>query len=425
MMRRVVLFLLMVLGLVSLLSAQTEKLSYFGLDGYRKTHPSYFRNFVFSETGNQLDTALLSQDVKNLWNTNLFSAVHYELFDTLGGTGARIVVREKWSAYPAGNGGIIDENFWVEVGWRDNHLIGRGIRAMLLARYYDRLAIRGFFQAPYWFGKGWGMESNWEFGRTFEPIEALPGEWVEFNQDRILVNAMVSYALQPNNLLYFGFEYEQLEFSERDASLLPPVFSPRRQQKIQLLVRHHTRYHLDILEQYLTGWSNEIVVKSAFIEDRIPGISSRLYPFLQNDFKLFLRPWKTGNIGARVRVGVAENDQSVFAQFIQDSFLNARGIGNKPYRGTAELTGNFELRQTIYDRHWIALQSVVFFDYSAVRPPAGTFNEMFQPGQSFQFAGIGGRIFFKNAFDFILRADYGIGLNNGRHGFVLGLGQYF
>lgn len=297
---------------------------------------------------------------------------------------------------------------------------------MLLARYYDRFSIRGFFQAPYWFGKGWGMESNWEFGRTVEPITYSEDEVVDFNQDRIFFNVLTSYALQPNNLLYAGFEFDELRFTMREEGESDwPMGSSSVQTKIQIVLRHHNRHHLNIFEQYVTGWSNELILKSAFIEDRLPGAGGRFYPFFQNDFKFFARPWKTGNVGVRIRVGIAENDRSVFAQFIQDSFLNVRGIGNKPFRGTAELTGNIELRQTIYDRHWIALQSVAFYDYSTIRPSGGDFGDMFSENQMYQFAGIGGRIFFKNAFDFVLRADYGIGLNNGRHGFVLGLGQYF
>lgn len=421
---RVFMFVFLSLAAGALIAQDT--LRHIAFEGDERSRRAYLFNFIDSREGQLLDTLVVAQDVKNLFNTNLYASVHSEVRDTTDGIVLTYILDEKWSAYPAGNGGIIDENFWIELGWRDNHFIGRGIRAMLLARYYDRFSIRGFFQAPYWFGKGWGMESNWEFGRTIEPIHYPDESFVDFNQDRIFMNLLASYAVQPNNLLYAGVEFDKLRYSMRneDEADWPGISYPV-QTKMQVVLRHHNRHHLDIFEQYVTGWSNELILKSAFIEDRLPGFGGRFYPFFQNDLKLFARPWKTGNVGARIRVGVAENDRSVFAQFIQDSFLNVRGIGNKPFRGTAELTGNIELRQTIYDRHWIALQSVAFFDYSTIRPPGGDFGDMFTNDQMYQFAGIGGRIFFKNAFDFILRADYGIGLNSGRHGFVLGLGQYF
>lgn len=406
----------------SLVQAQPN-LVHIEYQGCNKTHPSYFPNFVMSKVGEPVDTLQLAQDVKNLWNTNLYADVYYELFDTLGGTAARFVLREKWTSYPAGNGGIIDENFWMELGWRDNHLLGRGIRAMLLAKYYDRFAVRGFFQAPYWFGKGFGMESNWEIGRTIEPLGNLSDEVLDFNQDRVFVNMLASFALKPSNLLYFGVEYHRLAYMLRyDEELLAPDAFSEVQTQYLLVARHHTRYHLNIFEQYVTGWSNEVLLKTAFVPDPA---SQRLYPFFQNETKLFFRPWKSGNVGTRLRAGIAENDASVFAQFIQDSFLNVRGIGNKPYRGTAELTWNVELRQTIYDRRWVALQSVAFFDYSAIRPPAGDFNSMFTAQHSHAYAGLGGRIFFKNVFDFIMRLDVGLSLQDGSGGFVMGLGQYF
>lgn len=421
---RFILFLLTTTALGESIAQDTLRAIEFR--GDEKSHRNYLMNFVLSAPGEPVDSMRVEQDVKNLLNTNLFATVDVEQRDTTNGTIFTYVLNKKWTSYPAGNGGIIDDNFWIELGWRDNHFIGRGIRVMLLAKYYDRFSIRGFFQAPYWFGNGLGMESNWEFGRTLEPITLSEDSVLNFNQDRTFFNAMLSYALKPNNLLYTGFEFEELRYTFRDADEISgPESLNEVQTKIQWLVRHHNRHNLNIFEQYITGWSNELILKTAFIEDSSPGKLGRMYPFFQNDFKLFVRPWKTGNVGARIRVGVAENDPSVFAQFIQDSFLNARGIGNKPFRGTAELTANFELRQTIYDRHWIALQSVAFYDYSTIRPPGGNFGDMFASDQMYQFAGIGGRIFFKDAFDFILRADYGIGLNSGRHGFVLGLGQYF
>jgi hypothetical protein len=395
-------------------------------EGTKKSKEPYLLNFVQSLPGTVGDTALIDQDARNLLNTNLFAIVVTRIDTVPDGVILTYSIKEKISSYPAGNGGIIDDNIWTELGWRDNHFLGRGIRAMLLAKYYDRFAIRGFFQAPYWFGSGWGMESNWEFGRTIEPITINADSVLRFNQDRRFMNLMASYAFKPNNLIYAGIEFESLEYTFRDRNDFPePAALEEIQTKIQFIVRQHNRFHLNIFEQYVTGWANEFILKTAFVEDRRPNHDNRWYPFFQNELKVFVKPWATGNIGLRNRIGIAENHPSVFAQFIQDSFLNARGIGNKPFRGTAELTTNIELRQTIYDRKWIALQSVAFFDYSAIRPPGGNFNDMFLDENSHSFAGIGGRIFFKNIYDFILRMDVGFSLNDNRRGFVMGLGHYF
>jgi hypothetical protein len=411
---------------VNFVTTHAQRIVELQFEGNRKSKEPYMFNFIESVPGNILDTALVAQDVKNLLNTNLFAIVEARIDTVPDGVVLSYLIKEKISSYPAGNGGIIDDNIWMELGWRDNHFLGRGIRAMLLAKYYDRFAIRGFFQAPYWFGSGWGMESNWEFGRTIEPITINADSVLRFNQDRRFMNLMASYAFKPSNLFYAGVEFESLEYTFRDRNDFPePAALEEIQTKIQFIVRHHNRFHLNIFEQYVTGWANEFILKTAFVEDQRPDQNNRWYPFFQNELKVFVKPWNTGNIGLRNRIGIAENDPSVFAQFIKDSFLNARGIGNKPFRGTAELTTNIELRQTIYDRKWIALQSVAFFDYSAIRPPGGNINDMFLNQNSHSFAGIGGRIFFKNIYDFILRMDVGFSLNDNRRGFVMGLGHYF
>ncbi len=388
--------------------------------GLKRTREVYLRNFVIAETGVPLDTAALSQSVKNMLNTNLYATAELTMKDTLDGVKAIIKVKEKWSVFPTASWGVIDDNFWVQGGWHDNHFLGRGIRHGLVLRYYDRFAVEGYFKAPYWFRNSWGMESNWFFGRTIEPIQ-FPEEAIRYNEDRQMFNLLLSYALKPNNLLYAGYELEISNFHNRDelpdgsAAVLNEV-----QRKHNLVLRHHNRHNLNIVEQYLSGWANEIIVKASVVPD-----GDRWYPYLRNDLKIFFRPWKTGNIGSRTRIGLAENNSSVFAQFIQDSFINVRGIGNKPFRGTAELTENLELRQTVYDRSWLAVQAIAFCDYSVVRPPGGELKEMFAPDNNRMFAGVGGRISFKKGFDFILRMDYGFSLTDGKGGFVLGAGQYF
>ncbi len=391
-----------------------------GIQGHKRTRVVFIEHFIVAKSGVPVDSAALDESVRNILNTNLFAAAEWSLKDTLGQVQAVIDLKEKWTVYPTASWGVIDDNFWVEAGWRDNHFLGRGIRYSIVLRYYDRFAVEGNYRAPYWFGRNLGMEANWFFGRTVEPIQ-LNDHHERFNQDRQMFNLLGSYALKPNNLLFAGYEYELSEYQNRDGA--PESFAAdfnEVQRKHQMVLRHHNRNHFNILEQYVTGWANDVVLKSAFVSD-----GGRWYPFFRNDFKVFFKPWNSGNIGNRLRMGVAENHPSVFAPFIQDSFLNVRGIGNKPFRGTAELTNNLELRQTIYNHRLVALQAVAFCDYSVVRPPGGNFEDMFHANNNRLFAGVGGRIFFKRGFDFILRMDYGFSLTDGKGGFVLGAGQYF
>src|SRR5690606_33067424 len=125
----------------------------------------------------------------------------------------------------------------------------------------------GYFKAPYWFRNSWGMESNWFFGRTIEPIQ-FPEEAIRYNEDRQMFNLLLSYALKPNNLLYAGYELEISNFHNRDelpdgsAAVLNEV-----QRKHNLVLRHHNRHNLNIVEQYLSGWANEIIVKASVVPD--------------------------------------------------------------------------------------------------------------------------------------------------------------
>ena len=41
------------------------------------------------------------------------------------------------------------------------------------------------------------------------------------------------------------------------------------------------------------------------------------------------------------------------------------------------------------------------------------------------FAGVGGRLIYKKAFDFDIRLDYGWSIKGEGNGLVFGLGQYF
>lgn len=412
--------LLLLVSLLSPLVVAQDTLISVGIKGHARSRIAYIENFIVAPTDAPLDTAALNASVQNLLNTNLYASATWSLKDTLGGVQAVITLKEKWTVYPSASWGVIDENFWVEAGWRDNHFLGRGIRYGIVLRYYDRFAVEGYYKAPYWFGGRWGMEANWFFGRTIEPIQLQDGH-TRFNQDRQMFNLLASYAIKPNNLLYAGYEFDLSQYHNRDGE--PDSYAAgfnEIQRRHQIVLRHHNRYNFNIYEQYVTGWANEVLLKGSFIPD-----GTRWYPYFRNDFKVFFRPWKTGNIGNRLRIGIAENHPSVFAQFIQDSFLNVRGIGNKPYRGTAELTNNLELRQTFYDNSWLALQAIAFCDYSVIRPPGGNFSEMFSASNSRLFSGVGGRIFFKGGFDFILRMDYGFSLTDGKGGFVLGAGQYF
>ena len=142
--------------------------------------------------------------------------------------------------------------------------------------------------------------------------------------------------------------------------------------------------------------------------------------------RYYKRHGKRGNPAIRVRAGVSSNGDSPFVPFVLDSYLNVRGSGNRVARGTSEFTVNLEYRHTLIDRQKWALQSVVFIDNSSWRPAGAPLKDMFRKENTVSFGGGGARFYLQRIYNFILRLDYGVSLNDpSTNGFVLGVGQYF
>ena len=94
-------------------------------------------------------------------------------------------------------------------------------------------------------------------------------------------------------------------------------------------------------------------------------------------------------------------------------------------RGTGVIFANAEYRHSFYENSWAAIQGVGFVDASSWRSPGGELSDFTKSELIYVHSGIGARFILKKVFNAVLRIDYGRGLNNSRHGLVLGLGQYF
>ena len=143
-----------------------------------------------------------------------------------------------------------------------------------------------------------------------------------------------------------------------------------------------------------------------------------------NDLRFFKQIGKRFNWANRLRTGIATNDDSPFAPFVLDSYLNIRGVGNRVDRGTGSVVVNTELRYTLFDKRLLAAQGVGFFDFGSWRKPGGSFNDFTKSENMRAFSGLGFRLIYKRAFDTMLRIDYGYDYNKNA-GLVIGIGQYF
>ena len=128
----------------------------------------------------------------------------------------------------------------------------------------------------------------------------------------------------------------------------------------------------------------------------------------------------------RLRIGIANNDNTPFAPFVADSYTNIRGIGNRIDRGTAQVVINAEYRRTLLENKKWGAQAVVFSDTGTWRNPGGQLKDLVNPDQFRQFLGGGFRLIYNKVYGAVLRVDYGVDIfNPSERGLVIGLGQYF
>ncbi len=124
--------------------------------------------------------------------------------------------------------------------------------------------------------------------------------------------------------------------------------------------------------------------------------------------------------------GLSSNQESPFAPFVLDSYLNIRGVGNRVDRGTGAIILNAEYRYSLLEKDRIAIQGILFSDTGSWRNPGGNFSGFTDSNNFVLFAGGGLRFIHKKIYNAILRIDYGFNLQEtGINGFVLGVGQYF
>lgn len=139
-----------------------------------------------------------------------------------------------------------------------------------------------------------------------------------------------------------------------------------------------------------------------------------------------MRLGKKGNLAFRNRLGISTNNNSPFAPFVFDSFVNIRGIGNRVARGTAEFILNAEYRLSVFQNKYLILQLTTFTDFGALRAPGSSLQTMLNGSKSNFFIGGGVRLHSRLIYKTIFRLDYSINpVNLNKGGFTFGLGQYF
>jgi len=389
--------------------------------GLKKVKSHYIERFVETEVGSTLDSALLLEDIQLLRNLRLFSDVSYSTKDTAEGVIVNFHFKEVLTLLPIINFGGVTGNFWFQLGAVDFNFQGKGNLAGGFYRYSERHSYQLFFKAPNIWGSRWGYSLDIAKLSTIEPLY-FQNSTTFYDYDNLIGELLGRYEFVYGHYLEFGGAYlnEQYRKSEGRNDINSPGPDQAENNKL-LLKTTHTVDQLDYYAHILSGFSNKLL-----LETIITGGGGDMFIKLSDEFGYYLRLKSKGNLALRLRLGTSTNNESPFAPFILDSYVNIRGSGNKVTRGTAELALNTEYRHTLLERRLGAIQGVLFTDIGSWRPAGGRIKEMFNAENSKLFSGLGLRIHLRPIYSLTLRFDYGVNVRDfNETGIVFGLGQYF
>ncbi len=392
-------------------------------EGLKKTKVSYLQTFLETSSGQVYNDSLLQEDLQRLINLIPVTNATYRL-DTIG-TKINLIfnIDESLTLFPIANFGGVRGNFWYQLGFTDANLLGEG---MILNVYYqnndERDNFNIYYRYPALSGSPWGFSVGLLRFASVEPLYFDDGQRVFYDYTNTNINATGIYRLGVDQFLEVGgtFFIEDYNKNSRHAGEMTPGPGSLREPKILTKYMHsfqRLKYHYF----YLWGFYNKANYQMVY--------SLREYTWFHiflNDTRYYRRIGKTGNFASRLRIGISTNNNTPFAPFVLDSYVNIRGAGNRVDRGTAALILNLEYRQTVFDMNPFAAQVIAFSDAGTWRNPGGDFSDLTDRDNFRHFVGGGIRLIYKKAFNTILRIDYGVDLYNlQQRGAVIGIGQYF
>lgn len=391
-------------------------------EGLERTQADFLYPFVQSNQGGTLDTTQLEKDLQILRNIPGIGTATYRL-DTIDGTiQLSFQIQEIRTLLPVVQFGGIRDNIWFRLGVTDVNWRGRG---QLLSAHYqyndNRHSGQLFFRSPWIKGGPWGFTASLQRWASREPL-FFPTGAVNYDYDFHGVSTTVIRHFGFRRSLELGGTYFIEDYNKSAQQFLeaPPGPESLQQRKIlgKLIYQEDFRnYDFFYLEGH-DWWINHQTVYNT--------MDASWFHSLQFEARQFLRTGKCGNLAFRLRLAIANNDDTPFAPFVVDSHVNLRGVGNRIDRGTAQAVLNAEYRHTIFNYQLLAVQLVGFSDMGTWRNPGGRLSDLLDPDQFRHFIGGGIRFIYPQAFGAVLRLDYGLDIyNNQRRGFVLGLGQYF
>ena len=390
--------------------------------GLTKTNPTYLKAIMLTKEGKAFSEDTLEFDIQNIKNMNLFFAVEHEKLWLQEHEAWKVIItiEEAHYLYPVLSASGFEDQLQVEVGFNQINFLGKAQSIGLVYKYYDRHSVSAFYSAERHKNNKTGHFIGLTKYSTVEPLyfedtvssfnfdnyNASVGGHYWFNYDwRVGLGGMYMYEL-----------YRQLDTGSFDLGQ-----SEFRFHKYQ--IRSFVEYN--IVDQYfelLNGFGEMFYLETVQTVD-YPEIS---FFKLTNELLWYKRFGNRHNIALRNNIGIATNNESPFAPFVLDGFINVRGVGNRVARGTAEFIFNAEYRFSFWRHKWFFLQAVAFGDFGALREPGDKIVNMFERDHTELFLGGGLRLHSRFFYNMIFRIDYSVSpVNPSNHGLTFGFGQFF
>jgi len=392
--------------------------------GIKKTKPRFLERFLVSSVGEPLDSTRLEADKTRLTYLEPISSVRYEV--SLSADKATVIFHctEFYSILPIFSMGGINENFWLQAGATDVNLQGSNEKLLFYYQYYDRHSIIIDYQKP-WIGESdWGYGFNLTRWGTVEPLYFENGS-TEYNYDNTSLGANLYYHLNFTDRLVFNATIFEERYQKRELPGLEgaPELANLRKSLFKVIFNRNKVKSNYFMQD---GYSLQVNSEAVFPLNH----QANNFYITFAELRFFKSIGKTnnpiGNLAQRLKFGLSSNENSPFAPFVLDSYVNIRGVGNRVDRGTGMVVWNSEYRHTLWNASKVSAQLVAFSDLGSWRNPGGGISDFVQSRNIQWFAGGGLRLILKPVYNAVLRFDFGKDLlHENMSGFVFGVGQYF
>lgn len=406
------------------MSAQEKIVGEFQIIGNKRLKLSVIEHLVKIKENSALDSNRMEEDIKRLKRLPALAHAYYIVENKSDSScKVRYHVEENYTLLPIVNFYRTDrDELAFALGLNEANLLGYNLR---LASFYKKDVYSSYginFMAPNSLGKKLGFGASYQSNSTLEPIYLNGREAADYKYTNNALEILGLCDFDFKNNLQIGLNVFSEKYNYQEGATDPLI--PLDYKISKLLYKFvYTYDNLDYHFQYISGFKNQ------FNFQYVTPTSRTAMDFLigYNDLFYYKRIKKKANWANRLRIGTATNNNSPFAPFAIDNNMNVRGIGNTADRGTAMISLNTELRQTILDKKNIVIQGNLFVDAATLRKPGNDFKDLQKRDNLVVYPGIGLRLIHKKIYNAILRIDYGSGIFHEQNegGLVFGLGQYF